>query len=142
MDNLIKSKALETAAVILKIEREYKGKLAVIHAGERFLAASTILLSVIFLFVFNTSALAAIYILILINAMDFIGMAFLKKQSKTKLYADRLSEALLFSLAPPPLYNLVVMNFGLAILKVEKFKNIPLIPLKLLFLIFVLFAKY
>lgn len=113
--------------------------LSKIESTPRLISAMQIILGIIFAFALKYGASAAFAILLAINLIDLAAFFLIKKENKTKIYADRLSEALIFSVAPWPWYNLMVLNFILTVLKIEIHKKVPIIPLKLVFLMFMLY---
>ena len=132
-----KSAHMLAIAVDLKKHKE-----RAIRAGAipRMLSAATIIFGIIFAVTIKSYFAASIQALIMLNIADFAGFILLKNNNQTKLYADRIAEAIMFSVMPFPWYGLVAINFMLTIMKVEAFKKVPIIPLKLVFLIYIIFT--
>ncbi len=136
---ILKNSAHAVAAAIALDLKEYKEKAIEIHLGQRIAAASIIIGSILFVMVFPSHHLIGMRILVALNAIDLISAIFIKTEKRTKLYTDRISEAIMFSIAGFPWFILVVVNYILAIFRLTTDKKTPIIPLRLIFLLFLIF---
>jgi len=119
--------------------KEYKKKVIKIHLGQKIAATSTIIGSILFIMIFPVYHSIGLQVLIALNVIDLISAIFIKTEKKTKLYTDRVSEAIMFSVVGFPWFILTIINYILAMLRITTYKKTPIMPLRFIFLLFLIF---